>query len=375
MKTVSTDEFKKAIALANCIKSKSAAIFDYVLLDGDGQNIKILKTNGRLSCRLQVESEFEGQMCINAERLLKLLQAADADRIGLEAEMDGDKPRLAVFDGDVKYSLTTMTRDEFPDLNFSGDGDYVATANANELRTAVKECEAFSAKDDARSYLNGVWCRAAGEGRAEFDVFATDGHRMLVHPIPAAYDKAFYFFIEGDQIKPFLRFFGKNATVVITGSSGLTTISSEDGNEVVTLRNPDFEPPPVDEVIPDEESMFELKVSPEDLLKLAKKAMKIEGRSKVNVLITIEATRENVLFTLGRSESGSRMEAKVEGFFDSPKSIKMHFNCQFVIDAMSLFLGEGTRIFTGRPEHDGRLKRPFLIKNGKRLAIVMPIYL
>lgn len=111
---------------------------------------------------------------------------------GAEIEMkrDGDKERLTLTSGQSRFSLQTLSAEDFPDLAVGEIGDEF-TIDAADLKRLIEKTRFAISTEETRYYLNGIYFHTAETGRTKtLRAVATDGHRLaqVELPCPAGAD-------------------------------------------------------------------------------------------------------------------------------------------------------------------------------------------
>ena len=105
----------------------------------------------------------------------------------IEIARDGDQGRLTISCGQARFSLQTLTADDFPSLSVDDLG-HAFTMPAADLKRLIEKTRFAISTEETRYYLNGIYLHAAeSRGKPVLRAVATDGHRLaqVELPLPA----------------------------------------------------------------------------------------------------------------------------------------------------------------------------------------------
>lgn len=150
----------------------SIPILSSVQLAADGEGLAITATDLDIIATAGVPAEVTkpGNICVSAKLLNDIARKATGD---ITMTLDGDK--LLVKSGRSRFSLATLSADDFPTL---GDDKFDAEFEIDLAALFAPVSFAIST-EETRYYLNGVFFKG-GQSVA----VATDGHRLARHSGP-----------------------------------------------------------------------------------------------------------------------------------------------------------------------------------------------
>ncbi len=105
---------------------------------------------------------------------------------GAEIEMkrDGDKERLTITSGHSRFSLQTLSAEDFPDLTV-GEIGHEFVIEAGDLKRLIEKTRFAISTEETRYYLNGIYLHPAESGKTKtLRAVATDGHRLAQVELP-----------------------------------------------------------------------------------------------------------------------------------------------------------------------------------------------
>jgi DNA polymerase III subunit beta len=150
------------------------------LLRLEGNWLEVFATDFDLGIRIkaEVQGERDGEIVVNAHRLLDIIKAQPAPDIGITIDVNDYLVKIQTQDG-FEAELTGFDAAEFPDFPEIGDKGDSATVSRSELAFLAEKTMFAVSTDSARLSLNGVFCHHQ-DGKMLF--VATDGHRLgLAH--------------------------------------------------------------------------------------------------------------------------------------------------------------------------------------------------
>ena len=173
---VPKQEFQKALALLNkATDKKSRLSFDWVKLTARfDQHLLLQSTNGEvyLTLKVPVEVGEEGEVCVEANALLKAIKTIKSNRIELYTEED----KLVIEAGGITQKLALKpVKDfpEFPNPQFQASlPDFVLLQGIEKTGFATSK-----EKDRLRYTLEHLYIDGRGD---HLRIVGSDGHRLAV---------------------------------------------------------------------------------------------------------------------------------------------------------------------------------------------------
>lgn len=168
---------KPLLLVSGAVERKSTLpILSNVLLDVSGQSLTLTATDLELEMvsYAQVDNHAEdAKVTIPARKLLDICKSLPDDSI-LEFELVNDVINIST--GRSKYSLSTLSADDFPNIE-EWKGDVEFQLLKSEFLRLIESTHFSMANQDVRYYLNGMSIETEGN---EIRSVATDGHRLAI---------------------------------------------------------------------------------------------------------------------------------------------------------------------------------------------------
>jgi DNA polymerase-3 subunit beta len=159
-------EARNTIPILSCFMLTAAATGDAGGLSVMGTDLDILATAGA-----PATVTTGGSICVEAKLLTDIARKATGD-----VTMTLDDGKLVVKSGRSRFSLQTLSAEDFPDL---GKHNYDAEFETDLAALFAPVSFAISS-EEVRFYLNGIYFRGGSQSVA----VATDGHRLAKHEGP-----------------------------------------------------------------------------------------------------------------------------------------------------------------------------------------------
>jgi len=168
---------KPLLLVSGAVERKSTLpILGNVLFDVSGQSLTLTATDLELEMISYAEvynQAGDGKVTIPARKLLDICKSLPADS-QLTFESENDVIRVST--GRSKYSLSTLSADDFPNIE-QWKGDVEFSLLKSELLRLIESTHFSMANQDVRYYLNGMSIETDG---TEIRSVATDGHRLAI---------------------------------------------------------------------------------------------------------------------------------------------------------------------------------------------------
>lgn len=172
---IKTDDLKAALKNVAGTVGGSLPITDCVLIERDGDRVKLTTNNLDGSTISYVDGIGEGfSIALPHRELAAIVNRARTEHVKLT--MIGDH-RVKIDAGRAVSEISGLDSVEFPTVH-TGDAGDSFVMGAKDLLTGL-QCTSYAmSKDTARPHLNGVFFQHDGE---KLIAVATDGHRLAVH--------------------------------------------------------------------------------------------------------------------------------------------------------------------------------------------------
>lgn len=154
-------------------------ILSNVLLEAANGVLILTATDMDLTVQESLECEVavEGALTVPAHMMYEIVRRLPDDAM-VELSSGGDSGRMNLSAGKAEFSLSTLPREDFP--NLAGDSlPQQFMLGAEALRSLIDRTRFAISTEETRYYLNGIYLHTHGEGAtATLRGVATDGHRL-----------------------------------------------------------------------------------------------------------------------------------------------------------------------------------------------------
>ena len=299
-------------AVAKVVEARNTIpILSNILLDAGDGKLKVTGTDLDIEASTSAEATVDvpGRLTVNAKLLGDLAKKATGD-----VTMTLDDGRLIVKYGRSRFTLQTLSAEDFPDLGlpkFDAEFDIDLAALFAPVSFAIST-------EETRYYLNGVYLNAA-DGRSV--AVATDGHRLAKHvgPILPAFD--------GIIVPRKTVGLIPKGTVTVSVSSTKIRISS--GDLILTSKLIDGTFPDYERVIPTTERNDKVvTVDRDSIMKAADRVATVSSERGRAVKMTIAPG--SVRLVVNSADAGTA-EDEIEAEY-SGDPLDIGFNAQYVRD-------------------------------------------
>lgn len=155
-------------------KRHTLPILSNVLIEMKGSMLTLVATDIeiQITAGTPIDGEAEGAITVGARKLQDILRSLpEASTVSL----DLDEKRLVVKAGRSRFSLQTLSAEDFPQMNLNAANQVSFTVTQKAFKQLLGQTQYAMAAQDVRYYLNGMLLQV--EGTALRSV-ATDGHRL-----------------------------------------------------------------------------------------------------------------------------------------------------------------------------------------------------
>lgn len=173
--TIGREEFFKSLQRAQGIVSPKGAmpILANVLLEAGDAGVTTFATNLDMGLRGTYEAEVKtpGKITVQAKKLFDIVRELPPEEINVKLDDDG---RCRVMCGKSKFSLSTITAEEFPAFP-EYDESKLIPLDSEMLMEMIRKTSYAISQDETRLTLNGAYFEV---GPSKVRMVATDGHRL-----------------------------------------------------------------------------------------------------------------------------------------------------------------------------------------------------
>ncbi len=174
----STKLFAQLQTISRVIAPKSTLpILEKILFDLNGNNLVLTASDGETTIRTSVEvesAEGAGKVASSAKLLVDTLK--EFPEQPLSFTIDDANYSITMVSPNGTYSFIGTNGDEYPEMQAIEEGSHQVTLGAGVLLNAITKTLPFTANDELRPVMNGIFFDITTEG---ITFVATDAHRLV----------------------------------------------------------------------------------------------------------------------------------------------------------------------------------------------------
>ena len=174
----STKLFAQLQTISRVIAPKSTLpILEKILFDLNGNNLVLTASDGETTIRTSVEvesAEGAGKVASSAKLLVDTLK--EFPEQPLSFTIDDANYSITMVSPNGTYSFIGTNGDEYPEMQAIEEGSHQLTLGAGVLLNAITKTLPFTANDELRPVMNGIFFDITTEG---ITFVATDAHRLV----------------------------------------------------------------------------------------------------------------------------------------------------------------------------------------------------
>ncbi len=158
-------------------KRNTMPILINVLLKAEKNGLQVFATDLEVSLtdQVPVKTEVEGQIAVNAKNLFEIVREFGEGEIVLETKNNN---RLQIKQNKSVFNIVGISSEEYPVFPTFKTNDFIEV-NPEVLLEMIDRTIYSVSNDETRYHLNGVYFeKKTVEGRTQFRMVATDGHRL-----------------------------------------------------------------------------------------------------------------------------------------------------------------------------------------------------
>lgn len=337
-------EFLRALGHVTSVVERRTTIpiLSNVLLVATGDSLQFKSTDleREVSEAVPARVAQQGALTVPAHTLHDIVRKLDG---GAEVELkrDGEKERLTLASGHSRFSLQTLSADDFPDLAV-GEMANEFSIGADDLKRLIEKTRFAISTEETRYYLNGVYFHTAQTGKtATLRAVATDGHRLaqveLERPEGAAGMPGVI--IPRKTVHELHRLLEDTSSKVRVGV-GPTKVRFEIGSVTLTSKLIDGTFPDYGRVIPQSNDKV-LTVSNAQFTGAVDRVSTIASERGRAVKLNISA--DKLILSVNNPEGGSATEELPVEYGASP--LEIGFNARYLLDIAGELEGDEARFF------------------------------
>ena len=263
----------------------------------------------------------------------------------IELKREADKERLMLTSGHSRFSLQTLSAEDFPDLAV-GEIGHEFTIEAADLKRLIEKTRFAISTEETRYYLNGIYFHTAETGKAKtLRAVATDGHRLaqVELPRPKGADGMPGVIIPRKTVHELARLLENTSAKAKVGVSQ-SKVRFEIGDVVLTSKLIDGTFPDYGRVIPHNNDK-ELKVPNAAFMSAVDRVSTIA--SERGRAVKLNLATDKLVLTVNNPEGGSATEEIPVEYGASP--LEIGFNARYLLDIAGQLEGDEAKFLLADP--------------------------
>ncbi len=362
-------ELLKALSHVTSVVERRTTIpiLSNVMLKASGSTLMFKATDLEREVSESVEAKVQttGALTVPAHMLHDIVRKLP-DGAEIELKRDGDKERLTLTSGHSRFSLQTLSAEDFPDLAV-GEIGHEFTMDASDLKRLIEKTKFAISTEETRYYLNGIYLHVAETGKTKtLRAVATDGHRLaqVELPRPNGADGMPGVIVPRKTVHELGRLLEDTSAKVKVGVSQ-TKVRFEIGPVVLTSKLIDGTFPDYGRVIPHNNDK-EMKVPNAAFIAAVDRVSTIA--SERGRAVKLNLSTDKLVLTVNNPEGGSATEEIAVGYGAGP--LEIGFNARYLLDIAGQLESEEARFLLADPGS------PTMVRDGGddgALYVLMPM--
>ncbi len=342
-------------------------ILSNVMLKASGNSLMFKATDLERDVSESVDAKVQagGALTVPAHMLHDIVRKLP-EGAEIELKRDGDKERLTLTSGHSRFSLPTLSAEDFPDLAV-GEIGHEFSIEAAELKRLIEKTRFAISTEETRYYLNGIYLHTAETGKTHtLRAVATDGHRLAQVELarPKGADGMPGVIIPRKTVHELARLIEDSSAKVKVGVSQ-TKVRFEIGPVVLVSKLIDGTFPDYGRVIPHNNDK-EMKVPNAAFISAVDRVSTIA--SERGRAVKLNLGKDKLVLTVNNPEGGSATEEIAVGYSAAP--LEIGFNARYLLDIASQLESEEARFLLADPGS------PTMVRDGGddgALYVLMPM--
>lgn len=368
---IQKDLFLNTLRVAEHISSTKGIqiILSNVYIEATEENELILKSSDLdIGTILKVKASVKipGKITLPSKKLSEIVSKLPKDEVNFEASEETNKAKIT--SGRAKFELMGISALEYPVIMTTEDIEAFKNNISLDIKpfiAAIKQTVYAASSAENNSIYNGVFM-SVNENKLE--MAATDGARlsMVVEDIDNKEGKTFESIIPSRTLAEFIRFSAccVDSKVEIMKKDGQLIFKI--GENILISRSIEGQYPKYKQIIPKDNDKIAI-ISREDFINALDRTASMVEEKKNVVKLTFE--KNQLSLVVDNPELGDSNDF-VDIEFDEEDTIKIAFNCKYLLDVLRNYESEKIRIEL-KPTLAPTLLKPE--DNEKYLALIMPI--
>ncbi len=304
-----------------------------VLMEAQRGTLRITATDLEVGVRSEVEGEVtrEGTVTVNAKKLYEIVREIPSEEVQLKRL---ENEWVEIRSGKSVFKIVGMDAREFPQFP-KFDGEELSSAPASTIKGMIERTIFSVSTDETRYSLNGVFIEQGEGGKVK--MVATDGHRLAFEE-----QELGHLGLSKGVILP-RKGLSELKKLLDSEGDGVVSIGFRENMGLVTRQNVELFMRLIDGDFPDY-----TKVIPKGNANIAKieHTELLQALRRVSILsserykgIKMEFSSGKVLLSANNPDLGEAVEEIEAEYQGKPMSIG--FNARYLIDMLSVVVGEG----------------------------------
>ncbi|UAA38802.1 DNA polymerase III subunit beta [Paraneptunicella aestuarii] len=362
---ISREDFLKPLQLVSGAVERrhTLPILSNVLIKVDGDLLWLTGTDleVELISSIKLNGEFEqGEITVPAKKLVDICRSL-RDGVDIEFSVDGSK--AVIKSGRSKYTLSTLSADDYPNLE-DWEGEVEFELAQKDLKRLIDSTHFAMAQQDVRYYLNGM---SLETDQNIIRAVATDGHRLALSKIENSEALANkQVIIPRKGVMEILRLIGDEDQLlkVKLGSNHLRIHSSEFifTSKLVDGRFPDYR-----RVLPKDGDKI-ISVNRSDMKDALSRAAILSNEKFRGIRLNV--SNNELMITANNPEQEEAVEVVDVDY--NGDSLEIGFNVAYMIDVMNALHSDSVKISLADSNSSALIEDP---ENDESLYVVMPMRL
>ena len=316
-------------------------ILSNVLMKATGQGLELKATDLEREVIEQASAEVNQPGAITVQALvLHDIVRKLPDGSEIEIAREGDKDRLTLSCGHSRFSLQTLSAEDYPDLG-AGEMANEFVLPASSLKKLIDKTRFAISTEETRYYLNGIYLHAvSSKGKAGLRAVATDGHRLAQVDLPLPQGAAGMpgVIVPRKTVQELHRLLEDTESEVKVAVSP-AKVRFEIGPIVMTSKLIDGTFPDYGRVIPQNNDK-QLEVPNAEFAGAVDRVSTIASERSRAVKLSIEA--DKLTLTVVNPEGGSATEVLAADY--KSDAMEIGFNARYLLDISAQLEGESARL-------------------------------
>jgi len=368
---IQKDLFLNTLRVAEHISSTKGIqiILSNVYIEATEDNELILKSSDLdigVILKIKANVKKSGKITLPSKKLSEIISKLPNEEVNFEADEDTNKAKIT--SGRAKFELNGISATEYPVILTEEEIELFKNNISLEIKpfiSAIKQTIYAASTAENNSIYNGVYMNVKEN---DLEMAATDGARlsMVVEEIKNKEEKTFESIIPSRTLAEFIRFQSccEEDSVEILKKDG--QIIFKIGENIMISRSIEGQYPKYKQIIPKDNDKIAI-VSREDFINALDRTASMVEEKKNVVKLTFE--KNQLSLVVDNQELGESNDF-VDIEFDEEDTIKIAFNCKYLLDVLRNYESEKIKIEL-KPTLSPTLLKPY--GNDKYLALIMPI--